>query len=627
MHSLENWAILELYCGESGKLGYYNSQELGLARALRRREIYPTIVYPVKGLRIIKEQKTAEGIVILHVPCKTVGVHAIYNLEFLLERKINVVHLDSDNQMFAPGVMNFCRRHHIFFYNYVGTIYSNTENLVKKCLMKYISDRNIRCFQKSPVLVKTEAVKRCLEKQDVKRIEVIPVGLDTTHIEKDSRDKKNICKELGFPENKLILLFVGRLEEYKRPFAAIELLKNLGEAYYLVMIGNGSLKEELKNKILREKLENQVACFEKIPNTSMYQYYKACDYYINFNVHEIFGMSILEAMYQRCVVVARRAPGPEEIIEDGISGYLCSTDEKMREAILTDRDADMGEQAEKRILSSFTWEQSAEKILQFVNSRRGKNRPYKRKVDKLEIPVCNILGVNIAAVNMKWLVNYLVQNVKVLSGDYITVANVHTTVMAYENPVYCQIQNGGIMAIPDGGPLSSIGRKRGFENMCRSTGPDLMGEIFQISSKTGYLHYFYGATEETLEILRMKLEKTYPELKIAGMYAPPFRPMTKEEDNKIIEVINEAAPDFVWIGLGAPKQEMWMGEHQGKVSGLMIGVGAGFDYFAGNIKRAPSWMQKHNLEWLYRLCQEPRRLFKRYLITNTKFLWLTARGK
>ena len=125
----------------------------------------------------------------------------------------------------------------------------------------------------------------------------------------------------------------------------------------------------------------------------------------------------------------------------------------------------------------------------------------------------------------------------------------------------------------------------------------------------------------------MKLEKTYPELKIAGMYAPPFRPMTKEEDNKIIEVINEAAPDFVWIGLGAPKQEMWMGEHQGKVSGLMIGVGAGFDYFAGNIKRAPSWMQKHNLEWLYRLCQEPRRLFKRYLITNTKFLWLTARGK
>lgn len=256
-----------------------------------------------------------------------------------------------------------------------------------------------------------------------------------------------------------------------------------------------------------------------------------------------------------------------------------------------------------------------------------KKRSYKRKVDKAEIPVLNILGVNIAAINMKWLIKYLVQNVKNLSGDYMTVANVHTTVMAYEKPEYCRVQNGGIMAIPDGGPLSSIGRKHGFVNMNRTTGPDLMGEIFEISSKEGYEHYFYGATKETLEMLRMNLKETYPELKIAGMYAPPFRPMTKEEDDKIIEIINKVAPDFVWIGLGAPKQEIWMDEHQGKVSGLMIGVGAGFDYFAGNIKRAPVWMQKHNLEWLYRLCQEPGRLFKRYLITNTKFLWLTARGK
>lgn len=258
---------------------------------------------------------------------------------------------------------------------------------------------------------------------------------------------------------------------------------------------------------------------------------------------------------------------------------------------------------------------------------REKKQPYKRKVNKSEIPVCNILGVNIAAIDMKWLVNYLSQNVEALSGDYMTVANVHTTVMAYDKPEYCQIQNGGIMAIPDGGPLSSVGRKRGYVNMGRTTGPDLMGEIFKISSEMGYRHYFYGSTEETLQILRMKLEKTYPEINIVGMYAPPFRLMTEEEDDEIIEIINRASPDFVWVGLGAPKQEKWMAAHQGIVSGLMVGVGAGFDYFAGNIKRAPVWMQNYNLEWLYRLCQEPRRLFKRYLVTNTKFLWLTAKGK
>ena len=225
---------------------------------------------------------------------------------------------------------------------------------------------------------------------------------------------------------------------------------------------------------------------------------------------------------------------------------------------------------------------------------KEKRQPYKRKIDKSKIPVCNILGVNIAAIDMKWLVNYLSQNVKVLAGDYMTVANVHTTVMAYDKPEYCRIQNEGIMAIPDGGPLSS--------------------------TEMGYRHYFYGSTEETLQMLRTKLEESYPEINIVGMYAPPFRLMTEEEDIQAIEIINQSVPDFVWVGLGAPKQEKWMAAHQGRVSGLMIGVGAGFDYFAGNIKRAPAWMQRHNLEWLYRLWQEPARLFKRYLVTNTKFL-------
>lgn len=112
------------------------------------------------------------------------------------------------------------------------------------------------------------------------------------------------------------------------------------------------------------------------------------------------------------------------------------------------------------------------------------------------------------------------------------------------------------------------------------------------------------------------------------MYSPPFRPMTEEEDKAIIERINETNPDFVWVGLGAPKQEKWMAAHQGKIDGLMLGVGAGFDYYAENIKRAPMWMQKHNLEWVYRLVQDPKRLFKRYWNTNTKFIWnAMIRGK
>ena len=145
-----------------------------------------------------------------------------------------------------------------------------------------------------------------------------------------------------------------------------------------------------------------------------------------------------------------------------------------------------------------------------------------------------------------------------------------------------------------------------------------MGEVLKIG---GYRHFFYGSTEETLEKLSANLTKDYPRSTITGMYSPPFRELTEEEDKEIIKMINNSNPDFVWIGLGAPKQEKWMAAHQGKIDGLMVGVGAAFDYYAGNIKRAPQWMQKTNLEWLYRLMQDPKRLFKRYFVTNSKFIW------
>lgn len=250
---------------------------------------------------------------------------------------------------------------------------------------------------------------------------------------------------------------------------------------------------------------------------------------------------------------------------------------------------------------------------------------FKRRIDKSEIPTCNILGVNVGAINMEWLRNYLDKNLKQLSGDYVCVSNVHTTVMSYEDSDYCRIQNEGLIAIPDGGPLAKIGKKRGYSDMERTTGPDLMEEIFSISSIKGYKHFFYGATLETLEKMQVNIEKDYPGICIVGMYSPPFRPLNLDEDRKIVQLINGVQPDFIWVGLGAPKQEIWMSEHQGKLCGLMIGVGAGFDYFAKNIKRAPLWMQKSNLEWFYRLLQDPKRLFKRYMKVNTKFLWLISR--
>ncbi|MEE0708429.1 MAG: WecB/TagA/CpsF family glycosyltransferase [Gemmiger sp.] len=241
------------------------------------------------------------------------------------------------------------------------------------------------------------------------------------------------------------------------------------------------------------------------------------------------------------------------------------------------------------------------------------------------MPVCEIMGVRIAVTDMETTVRRIEEHLDDWRGEYICVANVHTTVTAHDDPSYRAVQNGAVMALPDGGPLSQYSRRKGFAQAARVTGPDLMKEMLRESAQKHYRHYFYGSTQETLDILREKITRNYPGAVIAGMASPPFRPLTEEEDAAAVAAINEARPDFVWVGLGAPKQERWMAAHQGRVHALMLGVGAAFDYEAGNIRRAPRWMQRCNLEWLYRLLQDPKRLFKRYFVTNTKFLWWTWR--
>lgn len=240
---------------------------------------------------------------------------------------------------------------------------------------------------------------------------------------------------------------------------------------------------------------------------------------------------------------------------------------------------------------------------------------------KNELTYCRILGTNINVTNMDDTIAYLTDNLEKLKGDYICVSNVHTTVMAYRDKAYRRVQNSAAMALPDGQPLSIVSRRRGFSEAERVPGPDLMPAILDLSQKTGYRHYFYGSTDATLTALRAALLRRYPKLQIAGMYSPPFRELTKEEDEEIIGRINDSGADFVWVALGAPKQEWWMYEHRHRIKAVMLGVGAAFDFTAGTVKRAPMWMQRLCLEWVFRILRDPRRMLPRYLSTNFSFVY------
>lgn len=211
------------------------------------------------------------------------------------------------------------------------------------------------------------------------------------------------------------------------------------------------------------------------------------------------------------------------------------------------------------------------------------------------------------------------------ASRYVCITNVHSVVTAGSDEGFGRVLADADMVTPDGAPVAWMLRKLGFAGQQRINGPDLMWRYCEQAAGRGESIFLYGGTPETLVILQEKLRAVFPGLRIAGAISPPFRQLTAAEDAVDVERINASGAGTVWVSLGCPKQELWMAAHRGRVQAVMIGVGAAFDYHAGTIRRAPPWMQRNGLEWLHRLCSEPGRLWKRYLVTNTLFVLGAAR--
>lgn len=237
----------------------------------------------------------------------------------------------------------------------------------------------------------------------------------------------------------------------------------------------------------------------------------------------------------------------------------------------------------------------------------------------------NVIGSPINQITWSDAVNTLALWGEQHESRVVCICNAHSVVTAKQDQEFNQVLKHADMSTPDGAPVAWMIKKVSGQPQARINGPDLMLKYCEHAEKIGQSIYLYGGQESTLNILVDVLKSKYPNLKIAGYLSPPFRELNAEEKQKIIQDINASGAHTVWVGLGCPKQEKWMHEHKGKINAVMVGVGAAFDYHAGTIKRAPKWMQNSGLEWFHRLCSEPKRLWKRYLVTNTLFILYAAK--
>ena len=494
------------------------------------------------------------------------------------------------------------------------------------------------------IIVLNDPMKLYFKETYNRTTNIIPNGVEIPEIL-----EPEIIKEKWGLEKESYILFLGRLVPEKGVHYLIEAYNKLETDKKLVIAGGSSHSDDYVEQLAAMSIDKKnIIMTGFVSGKTLEELYSNAYLYVLPSDVEGLPISLLEAMsYRRCCLVSDIKENTTTCLDKGFSFKRGNVQDlyKVLEKIVNlpiEAVHDMGELACQHVMNTYRWKNVVDKTIMvydkvktesgtkdyFKISEEHKENFYKKYSIEFPFDICRILNVNIIVTNMEKTVQFIEENIQKLKGEYVCVSNGHTTVTAYEDLNYLNVQNSAVLAFPDGEPLSIVSRKRGFKDAQRVTGPDFMEQMFLKGNEgDGLKHFFYGGTQETLDELEKELRKKYPGLQIAGMYSPPFRPLTEEEDLEVIKMINDSKADIIWVGLGAPKQENWMYAHKGKLAGLMFGVGAGFDYHAGKLKRAPKWMQKMSLEWLVRLCQDPRRLWKRYLVTNVKFIWYVLRER
>jgi N-acetylglucosaminyldiphosphoundecaprenol N-acetyl-beta-D-mannosaminyltransferase len=239
------------------------------------------------------------------------------------------------------------------------------------------------------------------------------------------------------------------------------------------------------------------------------------------------------------------------------------------------------------------------------------------------MPFVKVLGSRVHIVSLPEVASHLDGWIQNPSGACrrLVVTGFHGLWEAHKHPDFKAILNSADLWVPDGIAPVWVARRRGFKNAARTPGAEIMKAFFELADRKGYSSFFYGDTDDTLSLLRRNVQRLYPGHKVAGTFSPPFGPMSAEQDEQIIRMINDARPDMLWVGLGLPKQDRWIHEHRDRLKvPVAAGVGAAFKFLAGSVKRVPDWIGNHGLEWLWRFACEPRKLWRRDLLDGPRFV-------
>jgi len=244
----------------------------------------------------------------------------------------------------------------------------------------------------------------------------------------------------------------------------------------------------------------------------------------------------------------------------------------------------------------------------------------------LSHPCANVLGVKISAVDLKSAVGLADRWISLTAGHgYICATGVHGVIEAHADSKLRGILNHAFINAPDGMPMTWVGRLQGLREIDRVFGPDLMMAMCRLSVERGYRNFLYGGKPGVADLLSESLQNKFPGLQVVGTYTPPFRNLTPEEEKEVLARVRVSRPHILWVGLSTPKQERFMAQYVDYLEvPLMFGVGAAFDFHTGSIRDCPAWVKRAGLQWLHRLMQDPRRLWKRYLLNNPAFLWHIA---